>query len=148
MTAITRPSWLPTLPEFVFTMPEGSVPTPSWSVHYIDVMLEHKWLGNVTDTGAGAKSYALMEINAWVNRKGSFDWLAQINTMVAMVKDAVGRTSNVQISDYMTNPSSPTPTNFLVRLGDIEVVATMQDPNPDIERKRILVSISWIQRIT
>lgn len=145
--AATLPAWLPSV-AVVFTMPEIETSLPCFSVHHIPVAITEIAHGRVTSTTAaekGQSASALMEVNAWVTRQDA-NWSAQLRTMTDIVVDAVVSTPSVIVSDYTTNPYTPSATAYLVRLESVEIVATQADENPDIERRRMLVNYRWIYR--
>lgn len=150
LTAITRPSWLSTMPTIEMTMPETGITPPAFSFSHIDVGTEATFQGrNVHSTGAlsGVTQRAIMEINCWVTRANNGSWLGQLNTMRDMCYTVFSNTISVVIQDYVSDLATPSDTVFLVRLDGIHTVATGPDQdNPDIERRRILIDYHWVYR--
>lgn len=145
LATFNLPSWLSSY-SFVALQPETDLPTPAFSVSFIDVGTTARWQGYVGESKTGMQGKGIMEINAWVSRS-DVNWLAQRRTMQAMVQQAVnGKKSGVLIQDYST-PATPSNTSYLVRFpGEVETVETQPDPNADIERARLLVTYTWVIR--
>lgn len=133
--------------QFITLNDEVDLPTPSFSVHFIPITTADEIQGRNAGGLSGMHSYGLMEVNCWVSRGGNPDYLAQLNTMVAMVQDAVIRYPVVVIKDYLSNPMSPSTTEYKINMGNIEVTPTEHDPNVDLERRRLLCRFDWWQRV-
>lgn len=145
LVAITKPSWLSSYTLYE-TWPEKSPSLPAFSINHINVGFDDVWEGRgVGGSYKGLAGTQILEVNAWVTRK-SRNWIAQLRTMVDMVMTVIGRTTEVVIKDYAADLSSPSNTTYLIRIDDVQVVETAPDPNPDIERKRILITYSWVYR--
>lgn len=147
LQAVTRPSWLATMPPVVRHVPEVTASLPAFSITHLPVSFDPEWQGSIASSsgGKGALNTQIMEVDAWVKR-ADVNWLAQLRTMQDMVMTALVNTSSVVIQDYEDSQTAPADTAYLVRLRDARVVATAPDPNPDIERRRILVTVEWIYR--
>jgi hypothetical protein len=148
LTAVTRPSWLTPLPAIVTHVPEAAASLPAFSLTHIPVSMDVDWQGNVVGSTASSKGAAntqIMEVSAWVTR-ASKQWLAQIRTMQDMVMTVLVNAASVVVKDYAADQDNPADTAYLVRLRDARIAATAPDPNPDIERRRILVTYEWIYR--
>lgn len=148
LTAITLTSetWLST-PGIYTNNPEATANLPAFSVNHIPVTFDSEWQGHIVDSvgGKGLNATQIAEVNCWVSRKTT-NWLQQLRTMQDMVLSVLAAASDIVISDYVTNPSSPASTVYLLRLRDARATPTVQDPNPDIERRRVLVTYEWIYR--
>lgn len=137
---IVRPYWLPDY-TLVQITPESEIPTPSFSITHIDVGTFDRFQGRTAQDAV-----AIMEVNAWASRS-NVNWQAQLTIMQAMVHQASLSQPNggIVIYDY-SDPLNPTATAYRAHLGDVTAVSTGPDPNPDIERVRILVDYRWIAR--
>jgi len=147
LTAVTRPAWFPALPGIITDTPEKAPSLPAFSIFHIPVDSRGDWQGRIVSSagGKGLWNRGIMEVDAWVTRANK-NWLAQLRTMEDMVMTVLANTTEVAISDYAANQSSPSTTSYLVRLRDTRAVATAPDPNPDIERRRMLVTYEWVYR--
>ena len=148
LPTITRPSYLATMPTIVENMPETTIVAPAFSFVHIPAGSRQLWHGNrVSDTEKGVKSLAIFEVSCWVSRKLSTSWNVQLRVMQGMV-EYVYMTANdgLQVRDYAGSPTVAAHTPYLVRLQDLEWVATVPDANPDYERRRGLISYHWIHR--
>ena len=148
LAAVTRPSWLATMPAITSSNPEAAANLPAFSLYHLPVGVYDKWQGRaVGEDKQGAEAVAIMEINAWVSRRDA-DWQAKLRTMRDMVETVYINASNasVIIKDYAANRASPSDTSYLIRLDKMAAVQTAPDPNPDIERVRVLITYSWIYR--
>ena len=145
LAAFTRPAWLATLPPLVTNRGEAELPLPCWSLDYMLSYTRQEYMGNMADGVRGRRATGQFDVSVWVSRSNA-DWLRQLRTMTDMVKTAILDDPNVVIMDYAANLASPASTGYLVRLGDISEVETARDPNPDIERARLLVVYRLIQR--
>lgn len=140
LAAIDRPYWLPSY-QLVLIAPEEEMPTPSFSVNHIDVGTFDRYQGR-----AAQHSMGIMEVNAWVSRS-NFNWQAQLATMQAMVKQAAlaQASGGVVINDY-SDVYTPVASAYRALLSDVQSVATAPDPNPDIQRVRLLINYRWTLR--
>lgn len=149
LAAITGlPSWLATLPVPVTYLPEATASLPALTVVHLPGSLDDAWQGRTVSTSSSTKgrdARAIMEVDAWVTRANA-NWLAQLRTMQDCVMTVLTGTTSVVIKDYATSQTSPADTAYLVRLRDARLVTTAPDPNPDIERRRMLVDYDWVFR--
>ena len=128
--------------------PETPIVPPMWSVHYLgsnpDVT---SYQGMHTGHGTtGGLRYGIMEVNCWVSRKFT-NWRAQLAQMQDAVTAAVMGTPSVLIRDFYTDAQEPAPTGYRVVIDRVEGRMPPSDPNPDIERKRLLVYYHWTERV-
>lgn len=143
LAAFTLPSHLPAV-NVVFAMPETGIEPPAVSVAHHDVMAADLFQGRYVGTGPGLRQYALMDISCWTSRS-NVHWLAQLNTLCALITQAWVSQAVLVLSDYST-PGSPATVEYKVNLRDLEYVETSHDSNPDIERSRYLGRYDWIVR--
>jgi hypothetical protein len=146
LTDVIRPSWLPDMPTITTDAPEDPAVMPAFSLYHISVASFDLWQGrNVGQGKKGFETAAILEVNCWVSRSNT-NWLAQQRTMRDMVSTVLVNTIEYVIQDYGANQVSPADTGYLVRLGTAKEVQTAADPNPDVERVRILVEYDWVYR--
>ena len=91
------------------------------------------------------RSMAILDVSLWVTRENK-NWQAQLRTMEAMVVDLLVQDATIVIKDYQASQTEPADTNYRIVLDDIRRVATGPDPNPDVERRRILTNYEWVIR--
>ena len=135
----------------LFDMPGSTAKVPAFSVHHTPVVLEQSFQGRRGADGEFAmRSTAFMDISAWTSRIDStgqtVPFRAQLDYMTAIVEQVVTKTTHRLILDYAADFDSPANTAFKVNLHGIESQTVVPDPNPAIERVRILVYYSWILR--
>ncbi len=127
--------------------PEQVINPPEWSVHFLGVDSDERgFMGKHVDGGMhGITRYGIMEVNCWVTRQDT-NWRAQLNQMRDAVTKSVAVTSAVIVYDFYASSSAPPALNYRIVLDRAEDRDPPVDPNPDIERKRILIYYSWIER--
>lgn len=144
--AYSLPSWLSATPTVTTNLPEAVASLPAFSVHHHSVNTYDRWQGRAVGDGKRGVLYvAIMEINAWVSRS-NYNWQAQLRSMQDMVMTLFAETTEVPLKDYATSQSNPTLTGYLIRLERLVTVSTAPDPNPDIERARMLLTYSFVYR--
>jgi hypothetical protein len=135
----------------VFVRPEILLRAPGWSVHYLsvddDVTPFH---GGITSGGTrGRRRFGLLEISCWVTRR-AVNWQQQLlqmqDAVTLSVTQQLSSGAAIVIQDYYTLASQPPDTAYRVTLTEIETREPPTDPNPDIERKRLLISFYWVER--
>jgi hypothetical protein len=146
-TAMTRPSFLPTLPAFAENTPEVKANFPAFSFVHLPAGSMDIYQGrNVTETLHGMRSLGILDLSAWVIRT-AVSWNAQLRFMQGMIETAyIDSRGGIVIKDYATSATSPQATAFRVTLADLDVVGTQADANPDVERRRALVKYQWDMR--
>lgn len=144
LTAMTKPAWLPAW-TFVQNSPDDSeLPTPAVSVHHLPISVRALYQGD--NGGEGERvvaAAALLEVNVWVSRSAQ-NWVAQKRTLTAMVQDAFAGAATVIINDYYADAGNPA--SYRVVLRELETQQTGQDPNPAIDRVRMLIRYDWTLR--
>jgi hypothetical protein len=149
LAAVTKPAWLPTLPTIQSIPLDDEAALPAFTLSHIPVGFMDKWQGRHVGGGlSGMDSRALLDISCWVSRRDNPQWMQQLRTMEDMVLTVATQTATIVIMDYAANLSSPSATSFLVRLSNVVTRTTQPDPNPNIERKRVLVEYDWVYRST
>lgn len=148
LAALTKPALLPSYTVIVLApeTPITTTNTPAFSMVHIPAGDRSLWQGSRADNVKGRKALAIFEISAWTTRSQR-NWNAQLSLMESMVQQVNIQANNgIRIRDYQSSPSNPTEVPYIVRTDDMEVVATVQDPNPDLQRRRMLISYSWVVR--
>ena len=152
LALVTKPSFLASY-NVVMIEPQVALAPPAFSFTHLPAGTLSRYQGNAaSDTLKGYFALGIFDVSAWVTRE-SINWRAQLRWMVAAVERVViGQAHGaVEIQDYLTDPNSPTDSNFRVTLGSIskpQLVIPNEtfDPNPNIERVRMLIDYQWIQR--
>lgn len=149
LTAIVRPSVLPTLPNFVENMPEVKANLPAFSFVHLPAGSIDSFQGRNAEFGAKtSRDLGILDLSLWVSRL-SANWNAQLRVMQAMVKTVyLDSKTGVIIHDYRITPTAPTASSYRVVFNDLDIVITSPDANPDIERRRLLIKYEWMMRST
>lgn len=154
LTAISSlPTWLPT-PKFVTNWPEiasyltAATPWPVISAVHLPGHALDRWQGR-GNVGSGAvEKRGILQVDCWVNRdakvSGQIVWQAQLRYLEAMVEQVYAQTGTINILGYAASATAPTSTGNRVVLGDMHTESVQQDPNPAIERRRILMDYWWV----
>lgn len=140
--AFTLPSWFGTAPVIRLISAEDEPPMPSFSVAHFDVESADLYQGRQGRAANTTRNSALMEVSAWATRQDP-DWTGQLAIMADCVHHWHNTNATLKVKDYLTDPSTPTDTTYLIRLAGLKTVETAPDPNPDIERRRLLISYWW-----
>lgn len=155
--AIETPSYLAPLRinsqtvRVVLDMPEVTLATPCFSFFHIGGGVSTVYQGSLEtqDTTVG-RAYGQIDISAWVKRDDLINnqrvWMAQLRYMQEMVNQVFLTWPNVPVKNYMNTPDYPLDTEYLVRLQNFSVVQTAPDPNPALERRRMLIAYWWHSR--
>lgn len=145
--SISVPSYFSSSITIVQNWIQKETTLPCFSIHHIPLRRSDKWQGRVEKNGVRVvRARGLLEINAWVTSdqrvSGQETWQAELRYMQSMVEQAYAVSNTVIIKDY-TTPASPTATSYRVRLGDLDVIQTADDPNPAIKRRKIQIGYEW-----
>lgn len=146
LSAITRPDWLPTLPAFVYNWDEITASLPCFALAHIPAGLADTFQGRQAGgSDSGRRALGLLEVSCYVTRTDNPNWPAQLRTMRDMVETAATSTRTVTISNYAT-PSTPVTTAYKIDLQDVTETPTEADPNPAIQRARVLIQYAFTYR--
>jgi hypothetical protein len=148
-TAMTRPSFLSTLPSFAENTPETPASLPTFSFVHLPAGSMDIYQGRKAEPGAKAvRGLGILDIGAWVSRKNT-SWNAQLRFMQSMIDTAyMDSGGGVIIRDYTVTPQTPTVSSYRAVFNDLDVVIVADDPNPDVMRRRVLVKYQWDVRST
>lgn len=148
LQAFTLPAWLTVLPPIVTDYPETNASIPCFSFVHLPVDIDSNFQGkNVGNGDKGGRATAMMDVSCWVSRSKAFSsWYPQLAIMRDFVLSATENTGTIIISDYLTSLTAPPATAYKINLDKATVVEVVHDPNPDVERKRILIDYSYIYR--
>jgi len=144
------PSTVPTM-RLNLDHPEEPINPPEWSIHWLGEpgSIVPFSGGHVGGGEVGRRRYGLMDINCWVTRK-DVQWRAQISQMQDAVSQALTNSlrtgSSIAIQDFYTNADAPADSGYLIFIDEWGGRESPLDPNPDIQRKRIVVQFNWIER--
>lgn len=147
LATVVYPSWL-TQPAVSYFADDLSIEDnlPCYSLYHIPVGSQDIYQGRTGVASNTTRETALLDVSCWVARDDAKTWQAKLRTMADIVKAWHNRSASIVVMDYATSLSAPAATQYLVRLTGADGVETGPDPNPDIERARILVSYFWHMR--
>lgn len=147
LSAFTRPAWLTTMPAFVFNAEEITASLPCFAITHIPAGMADLWQGRAVGDGyAGRRALGLLSVSCYVTRTANPNWTAQLRTMRDMVSSTATASRTVVIQEYQADPVNPTATTFKINLEDTQETPTEADPNPAIERARVLITYSFTFR--
>ena len=143
------PAWMGGTVHFITDWPEIEKSLPCISVAHLPGYRRGEYeRGDVSARQMLARG--LVDVSAWVSRsqlyQGQEVWLPRLRFMEGMIEQAHAGAVAIVIRDYLTSLSNPQDTPYRIILGDISVVQTGPDPNPDIERRRALINYRWFLR--
>lgn len=119
------------------------------------------WLGAWDDPAAfagahvdggkrGKRRWEMVELDIWVSRQTT-GWRKQKDQLTDTIGKALSELLRsggaLPIYDFYTSESAPAATAYTLHLTDVETRPTAPDPNPDIERVRLLITLWWIERV-
>lgn len=130
--------------------PMGNATLPCYSVHYLGADTgPSPYQGGRVDDGSGEQKFGIVEVNAWATRRDA-NWRAQLVQMQdALTKAVVSLRSTgsaLIIKDFYTNAAAPSNVSYRIVIDRVEARTPPYDQNPDIERRRMLLYFSWIER--
>ena len=136
----------------VIEWPQGKIITPSWSMIILGVDSGGGYEGsNVGGGQHGDMRFGMMQVDCWVARDENATWVKQLAQMQDAVTKAVhtvqAKGSGLVIKDWYTNGQTPADTAYRLTITGIERRQPPVDPNPSIERKRILLTFQWVERV-
>ncbi len=135
----------------VVEFPDAGIVPPCWSLHWLGAEGDMAgYEGGYAETGQYADwRSGIVEISCWVTRRNE-NWRAQLAQMVDAVSKALlqlrATGSGVVIKDFYTSATAPQDTSYRVIVERMEERVPPPDPNPEIERRRLLVYVRWLER--
>ena len=155
LTAWGLPTWMPSA-KLVFDWPEDKL-INGYSGHAFTVAhlgapepMERYQGRGVDINSAGQKMMNIVEVDCWVSKQAAGGAaqgrLRQVGDMVEKLFSS-GR--EVQIKNLYTGTASATGLNALIRLSPAvgQHVSNPDPNNPDLYRRRYLVTYWWIERV-
>ena len=129
---------------------EQPLTPPCWSVDFLGGDSDRPYQGGNVEGGLhGHARWGLMEISCWVSRSLP-GWRGQLAQMQDAVTKAVATVmasgGAVVVKDFYTSANTPASLTHRTSINREDVQSTAPDPNPDIERRRIIISYSWVER--
>lgn len=136
----------------LYYWPETELNPPCWSVHFLGtVPMADRYQGGYVGNGEyGERKAGLMEVNCWVTRQDNQNWAAELAQMADAIYRGVfafmAAGAGVVIKDFYTSASAPADTSNRLVIEGAEDRNPPTDPNPAIERRRIIISFNWVER--
>ena len=152
LTANGLPTWMPSA-RVVF---DWGVEHPlisghsghAFSVTHGDSRPVQTYQGNRVDGGsAGHTRQGTVEVNCWVSKQAAGNqYSLRLRQATDMVKYLFNSATEILLRDIYGATANPASLTAVVRLERPEVLAVAPDSNPDIQRTRIRVPYSWVDR--
>lgn len=146
------PPWMPSA-RCVYNWPQKDLISGysghAFALNHLGAMSVQQYEGRNTIGGsAGETRQGLWEINCWVSRQVAGErYTERLRHMGDMVTNLfMSARYGVEITNLYTSTAAPSGIGALVRLYDVEEMATLPDPNPDMMRRRFLVRYRWLER--
>ena len=133
-----------------FEYPTLPLTFPSFSVTHLSTDGESISEGQNLDGGyRGYRRRGLAEISVWESvQRSSGAQIRNVQQMRDMVTRIFATGAAFAILDLYAGTASPAGTTAVVRCGPSRDAPGVQDQNPDITRRRVLVSYEWLERVT
>jgi hypothetical protein len=134
----------------IFDREEQPLTPPCWSVDFLGGDSDRPYQGSHVDGGLhGHGRWGVMDVSCWVSRSlpGWRGQLAQLQDAVTKAVETVMATGGaVVIRDFYGSADTPAAVTYRICIERADVQTPAPDPNPDIERRRIVISYSWVER--
>lgn len=141
-TGNSWPEWFGPAPVVRLISGDDEPPLPAYSVAHFDVEAADVYQGRQGRGGGTTRNSAILEVSAWATRQHP-NWTAQLAVMADLVQHWHNASATIRVRDFFDDPTDPAATTFLIRLAGARTVDVQPDPNPDIERRRILIDYWW-----
>jgi hypothetical protein len=130
--------------------PDEGIRPPCWSVHWYGADSTTPYMGGITDGGLyGDVRHGIVEVSCWVTRRDE-NWRVQLAQMEDAVTKAVmtlrSTGSSITIKDFYASATAPADTSYRIVIDRIEERTPPTDPNPEIERRRLILYFNWLER--
>ena len=144
---VTVPAWKSGAFAIVYNYPDIPLAPPCFSVTHLGGF-ESGWAqgGRVGEGLQGQRLRRIAEVSAWVDAKDNYNWARDIMTMRDMVVKLFSNTREIPIYNVYGSTTNPTATGAILRVLGVEDADTEPDPNPNIKRRRLLVTYEYWQR--
>lgn len=148
--AANRPASTPNA-ALIFDHPEQPLVPPCWSVHHLGTNPDAAGIqgGHVGNGQVGRVRYGILEVSCWVTRRDAA-WrkqLAQLQDALTVALADLQKTgSGLAIRDFYASEHQPAALAYRIMIDRAEGRMPPTDPNPDIERRRVLVYYHWTER--
>jgi len=160
LTGAGVPWWMPSA-RVVFDYPEteliGGYSGAAFSVTHLGSDVAQTYQGRNTLGGsAGHTREGLADVSCWISRSeemvgkvGRYQYARRLRTMADMVTYLCASARDTELLDVYSGTAAPTGIGALVRIGAAnEAAVANPDPaNPDLFRRRFLVSYRWVERV-
>lgn len=150
VTAKGLPAFMPSA-VVNFDYPVQPLTYPSFSVtHLGSVAVREVAQGRQLDGGwKGAEQVGLAEISCWESfGRASGAHTYNLRIMRDMAARVFGTGAAINILDVYGSTSAPTGNGTIVRAGPVREAPAGPDPNPDVQRVRLLVQYTYLERVT
>lgn len=145
VNAVTLPAWL-SRPAVVYDAPDIEPSVPCYSLFHIPVSSADPYQGSRESASYRVSvETQMVEISAWASR-ADVNWMAQLRTMNDIVKTWRLQSRHIVLMDYATSQSAPSATSYRLELDEVIETGVEPNPNPGIERRRMMVTYKWTYR--
>lgn len=149
LTAKGLPAWMPSA-VLNYDFPQQPLTFPSFSVTHLGAEPVQEFQGRNLDPGwKGSEQMGVAEISCWesyARASGSHAYNLRIMRDMAARVFATG--VSFAILDVYGTTVNPTGNGTIGRAGPASHAGTPPDPNPDVQRVRLLVQYRWMERVT
>lgn len=143
----TVPAWKSGAFAINYNFPDVPLAMPCFSVTHLGGFEAGATQGNLLDSAnVGQWVRRLAEVSAWVDAKDNANWARDLMTMRDMVVKLFSANRQIPIYNVYGSTSSPTATGFILRIIGVEDAEAAPDPNPNVKRRRLLVTYEYGQR--
>jgi len=149
ITANGLPAWMPSA-VVNYEYPDKPLTYPSWSITHLGSEVREVAEGRNLDRGfQGSQRVGLVEIDCWVSvlgASGQPDY--QVTQMRDMAMRVFAKGPSIPVLDVYGTTGSPTANGTIIRTSPAKDGARVMDPNPDVIRRRLILPINWLERVT
>lgn len=141
------PAWLTSAqPAIVLGADDITASIPCFALFHLPVTLDHAYQGGHVGGGMlGADETGLMEVSCYTSANDPQGQALQ-RLMRDWVKALVVADRVVSILDFQGDLYNPVASGYKIDISDLTEVETQADPNPDVQRARMLISYSYTFR--